>query len=317
MSLDYYIKKFQKLRRDHKNGGAPHKPILLIALIEHFKEGLMTENKIYITPELIESFKSNWSTLVTTQHDPRFAVPFYHLKGDGFWNLVPNSGFEEIIKLKGMMRNITNLDLTLSFAFLESSLFDLLTQNSNCNILIQVLLDKYFPTTKHLYTSSNNKYELGLSSLEQKFLEESSTQYIQEFKNNRDDEDKFKRGAVFKRLIPKIYNYTCCISGLRIETTRNIQMIDACHIRQFSEFRDDTINNGFTLCPNLHRAFDRGLISVDSNYKVTISKAFKEDVFNPYGIKQLEGKLLILPKEKKYQPHFENFNWHLNNVFID
>jgi putative restriction endonuclease len=39
--LSYYLSCFQKLRRDRKNGGAPHKPILLISIIQAFQSGII------------------------------------------------------------------------------------------------------------------------------------------------------------------------------------------------------------------------------------------------------------------------------------
>ena len=315
MSLENYIKKFQKLRRDYRFGGAPHKPILLISLIEHFEEGLILDNRIYLTAELVESFKYNWATLVTTKHESRFALPFYHLKGDQFWHLQPNFGFEKAIQDKTKMRSIGNLDRALSFAYLDTELFLLLCEQSNRTRLKACLLDTYFPQSKQLY-SPINKYHKGLADLERSLLEDSPEAYKSNFKENKDEELNFTRGATFKKLIPKIYNYTCSISGLKLMSTRNFQMIDACHIRQFSECRDDTISNGFALCPNLHRAFDRGIISIDNNYKVIVSEAFNEEIFNPYGIKQLAGKRLLLPKDRKYYPDIANFEWHRGERFL-
>jgi putative restriction endonuclease len=40
-------------------------------------------------------------------------------------------------------------------------------------------------------------------------------------------------------------------------------MIDGCHIIPFSKNYNDTIINGIALCPNLHKAFDRALITTD------------------------------------------------------
>lgn len=54
-------------------------------------------------------------------------------------------------------------------------------------------------------------------------------------------------------------------------------MIDACHIVPFSESYNDIVTNGIALCPNLHRAFDSGLISIDENYKVIVSNTFIEE----------------------------------------
>jgi putative restriction endonuclease len=91
-------------------------------------------------------------------------------------------------------------------------------------------------------------------------------------------------------------------------------MIDACHIVPFSESHDDTISNGISLCPNLHRAFDRGLISIDEDYKVIVSSSFSESSVD-YSIKQYEGKELFLPKDYEHFPSANNLLWHKNNSF--
>lgn len=40
-------------------------------------------------------------------------------------------------------------------------------------------------------------------------------------------------------------------------------------------FGDDTIGNGLSLCPNLHHAFDRGLIAIDDEYRVLVQPFLK------------------------------------------
>jgi len=90
--LLYYIHCFTHLKRDMKNGGAPHKPILLLSIIRLFENGIFINNQIYVLPELVASFKTNWNKLVTTNHFPIFTLPFYHLCSEPFWKLVPNAG---------------------------------------------------------------------------------------------------------------------------------------------------------------------------------------------------------------------------------
>jgi putative restriction endonuclease len=101
---------------------------------------------------------------------------------------------------------------------------------------------------------------------------------------------------------------------MKIDAIISVSMIDACHIVPFGESFDDTITNGIALCPNLHRAFDRGLIGIDNNYKVVVSKTFKEDETN-YSIKIFENKQIFLPKQKMYYPLTDNFIWHNENIF--
>lgn len=63
------------------------------------------------------------------------------------------------------------------------------------------------------------------------------------------EEKLFVCGELFKNTIPKMYDYTCCITGMKVQSSHKIQIIDACLIYPFS------------LSPTLHRTFDRGLIT--------------------------------------------------------
>lgn len=101
---------------------------------------------------------------------------------------------------------------------------------------------------------------------------------------------------------------------MKIDATINVSIIDACHIIPFSESYDDTITNGIALCPNLHRAFDRGLIGTNESYRIVVSNVFTEDS-TAYSIRFFDGKAIKLPNLKCYNPKKENLEWHIKNVF--
>lgn len=312
-----YLKAFKKLRIDRAHGVAPHKPILLISVLQTFQNGLNNNQIIYITPELVAFFKLNWNSLVTSNHDCRFALPFYHLTSDKFWKLIPNPGFENILQLSASMRSFANLNAAVNCAIIDEELFELMKDKKSNEILTQFLLDEYFPNSESNFNNSSDGQQNLFDDIENKILKEPSEEYQQEIKyllEQKNEEEIFLRGSLFKREIPKIYNNTCCISGMKIDATINVSMIDACHIVPFSVSYDDTIKNGIALCPNLHRAFDRGLIAVDESYRVVVSKSFKEHETN-YSIRAFEGNEIKLPYMKNYYPKIENFQWHLKNVF--
>jgi putative restriction endonuclease len=97
-----------------------------------------------------------------------------------------------------------------------------------------------------------------------------------------------------------------------VETTINASLIDACHIVPFSQSHDDTISNGISLCPTLHRAFDRGLIAIDpDHFTVLVSKRLSEPVESVYSILQFAGNSIQLPTEAKYRPAQKNLETHL------
>jgi len=66
--LALYLKYFKKLNRSRVNGGAPHKPILLLSLVNLFEQNLLSTKFIEVTPELVAAFRGNWNKLVETQH---------------------------------------------------------------------------------------------------------------------------------------------------------------------------------------------------------------------------------------------------------
>lgn len=314
--IKYYIKCFEKLRRDYKKGGAPHKPILLISLIQSIQNKLINSNKIFITPELIGLFKSNWNNLVLTDHTCLFTLPFYHMRTEPFWELIPNSGCEIWVKSKSSMRSFSNLATAVKYAQIDFELFELLQNELDSKILLHVLLDKYFSDLKGNYKPLYTNY---VDDIEDQIFNESHIEYkrrLQSLRNEIDNdafqEEVYLRSNIFKRKIPQIYNDTCSISGLRIDAISNISMIDACHIVPFSESYNDTITNGIALCPNLHRAFDRGLVSINDHYEVIISDSFSEPYETNYSLKQFERKQILLPKDEKHFPSLESIKHHRN-----
>ena len=319
-SLKYYIHKLTHLRRDYKKGGAPHKPILILSLIDNIEQGLISENSIFITPELVSSFKSNWSTYVITDHTMLFTLPFYHMSGESFWNLIPNQGCEKWVMSKSSMRSFSNLNTAVKYAEIDIELFNLLKQKEEREILKVAVLDKYFPSIKQ--KTSSGDITNYIQSIEYEIVEKPSVIYRTKLKrlqaemnNDSFEEEKFIRNSIFKRQISKLYNNTCAISGLRIDAVLNVSMIDACHIIPFSTSYDDTITNGISLNPTLHRAFDRGLISIDDNYTILISGKFTENIESNYSIQQFENKEIILPNNSKFHPNLENLKWHRDNIF--
>jgi putative restriction endonuclease len=92
-------------------------------------------------------------------------------------------------------------------------------------------------------------------------------------------------------------------------------MVDACHIRQFAKTFNNHPTNGIALCPNLHPAFDRGIVSVVDNYEIILSKSFKENVESDSSFHKLAGKSIILPTYSQYYSSLESFSWHRKNVF--
>ena len=77
--LQKYVVQFQKLRQGvTKYGKAPHKPVLLLAVLHQIEKENILDNRIYLTPELVAEFIETFNLLVITINRPEFTLPFYH-----------------------------------------------------------------------------------------------------------------------------------------------------------------------------------------------------------------------------------------------
>lgn len=334
--LNYYINLFQNLKVDgaslKKNGfAAPHQPILVLSLIQAFECGLVSNEKIYLTPELVDLFTTNWSLLVPKgNYNPTIALPFYHLKSRVkgktvlWWRLIANPGCEILIESAGSMRSFRNITSAVDHAEIDLELAIVLSNREKREALGQAVLQKYFPDKLGVDLGNMRSHSDEISN---KIINEDPAEYIagiRELKERMSGSEQqrelfqqeiFIRGGAFKRDIPKYYGYNCAISRLKVDAIFSVSMIDACHIIPFSKSYDDTIKNGLALCPNLHRAFDRGLISINENYEVIVSEGFTESIDSLYSIKQLAGRQILLPDEPRFHPSKANLNWHRNNIF--
>ncbi len=305
-----FLKRLGQLNRATVNGvKAPHKPILLLSVIESIAFKEILENKIEISPLLVARFKDNWNRLVKTDiFQPNFSLPFFHLKKEGFWKLKNYLGKDILVTSSHSIKSFSQLKESVEYAYLDSNLFALLQNPKAREELYLFLMERYFGKSDKIHQQNGL-----INEVIDQILNEPSILYQKQIEK-ADEEEIFVRCGVFKRVVPKIYNYTCCISGMRIVSGYDIQMVDACHIVPFSISHNDTISNGISLSPNIHRAFDRGLITLNEDYRVVLSKSFTEFP-SEHMIKSLQGKQIQLPKELHHYPEIENIKWHNEYVF--
>jgi putative restriction endonuclease len=232
-----------------------------------------------------------------------------------FWTLVPNPGCEIWVQSKSSMRSFSNLTTAIKYALIDNELVELLRSKDDSEMILHFLLETYFCETKGNFLISGNNY---ISEIESQISEDNREEYArrilkikEELNSEEFQEEIFIRGSLFKREIPKIYNNTCAISGMRIDAVDNISMIDACHIVPFSESYDDTLPNGIALCPNLHRAFDRGLIFINDEYRVVVNKNFFEPNPSKYSIGQFDNIKILTPILEYHHPAKEALAWHM------
>ncbi len=113
----------------------------------------------------------------------------------------------------------------------------------------------------------------------------------------------------FRRAVFAAYNARCCVTGLRVR-----ELLVASHIIPWSVDRANRVNPSNGLCLNaLHdRIFDRGLMVIDSCFKLWFADSLKKQVEkNEPGIGwflRFEGRAIFLPG--KFKPAAEFLTAH-------
>ncbi|CCH00162.1 putative restriction endonuclease [Fibrella aestuarina BUZ 2] len=320
--LNFYIHAFSNLNvgGGKLNEKAPHKPILLLTVVQAYETGLLTDNQIPITPELTSLFKSNWNRIVTSGHTLGFALPFFHLKNEkgSWWELVANPGCELWVQY-GRLTSFGNLSVAVAQAQIDPNLAQLLMDETTRQVLRGTLLDTYFPGQSVVHMALPAEEIDGLT---REMVDESPTEYrarLKDLKTRLDPEtyqiEIYTRDTVFRREVVRLYDDTCCVTGVRVSAPYSFSMVDACHIMPFAKTFNNHPTNGIALCPNLHRAFDKGAISVDEHYRVIVSDTFVENESSLYSLKSLAGTSINLPGDARYQPDLAAFAWHRTHVF--
>jgi len=299
------------LRLNRANGRAPHKPILLLAVLKAMDEGLITENRITPSAELINLFNGYWAALVKEEgFQRRFYLPFFYMKNEAskLWTLRTLPGFEHALTRGRDIKSLGALVAYQACGELRHDVYKrwLIAENRAADRLL--LVAKYFSgqsVPEQLQDRIREfEYQIAHDPPETYLARKSSQQDKEEI-----EEEKILRGAAFKRMIPELYGYRCAITGLHIVHNQKASLIDACHIVPWAEFLDDTITNGIALCPNMHRAFDRGLISVAADHTVLVSNELRE-AETVYAIRPFAGKRLILPQDEQHHPALKNLAMH-------
>lgn len=313
--LQKYLNAFSRLKRANTiYGKAPHKPVLLLSIIELIEKGLVERNAINVNSHLEGTFKENWQLLVPTLHHADFTQPFFYLQSEKvarsqFWFLQAYPGCQ----INAHIKSVTTLAAVCAYGYFAEELFLLLADKQARHTFKHLLLDIYFSKHKANYLLMKHTGEGYLHEQISDVLNEPEAQY--KHVSIHTEEDRFVRSGLFKQLVPKIYDNQCSFTGMQLISTFNYSFIDACHIVPFSHSYNDKVNNGIALCPNMHRAFDRGLVSISNDYRIIVSPHIIEDEVHPYGLRQLAGNRILLPNDETHYPKVDALIWHRENVF--
>lgn len=118
--------------------------------------------------------------------------------------------------------------------------------------------------------------------------------------------------GAFRVLVTDAYQRRCAVTG-----ERTLPVLQAAHIKPYSQNGEHAVKNGLLLRSDLHTLYDEGYITIDTDYRLDVSKRLHEDYGNGRDYYKYHGqKLLILPERKEERPAKELLEWHNENVFL-
>ena len=114
----------------------------------------------------------------------------------------------------------------------------------------------------------------------------------------------------FRSAVLSAYNKRCCVTGLDVPS-----LLIASHIKPWRDSDPQTERtnpcNGLSLNALHHEAFDNGIFTIDTDYRILVSRVAKEmytsDVFHDF-FEKYEGKMIALPD--RFLPSKEMIEYH-------
>jgi len=299
-------------------GKAPHKPLLLLSLLDMAEAGELGGRTFMRTAGLVLRFKS-YGALVSERWPTRLdmRMPFFYLRTQGVWHAFtlemtaaqsPESCFvcelqEEFYDLLGDADFRLKARLLLVSRYFEPRERVALLESFGIGGNWESRKQKGAPHPAYGYLLPCAEKGLLLADAERVGM-----------KLNEEAEEvarKKGRSARFAVQVVSRYKFTCALTGLCCLTTDGAAIVDAAHIEPFAESQNDDIENGLALCKNAHWMFDEGLWSVRPDGRVLLSaQRFTEN--GPEGLRlqpyagrllQFAGGVTLRPKPDYFARH--------------
>jgi len=310
-----FLDKLARLHCDRPNGRPrPHKAVMLLSVSLLAEAGDLAENKIVYDTRLLEIFRNLFT--IARQDSDQFTPynPFFHLKSEGFWYLVPNLGMEDRLKHLKQVKGPGELREVVAWATLDPRLHMLLL-NPQTRHEFQAVLIQHYMNHAGSQMWAALKEETLIANRQKELLSDSIPA------NDNDKPIDRVRSAAFRRMIREIYDVRCAACGVRF-FFEDVDLIDAAHLIPFSDGGDDRPQNGIALCKNHHWLMDNAILAPgpggrgsDYTHPVWhVRKGLDERFEEHRTVLELRGKTVIPPRDGHFIPARDSLDWRMEQL---
>ena len=273
---------------------APHKPLLLLAAMDLIESGVISTNPIPRSAELTYQFMTYSRIVAHRRGALDIRMPFHHLAGDGIWE-----------PLDANLHPSPDKKLTVS-ARCSEGVFAAFNDLAFRVQARRILIARWFlPSEQVALAAILNIPEVELGSAVASVAEIDRASAVKQGRDVR-----------FRLIVVAGYSFTCCLTRHRLMTIGRGSLVDAAHIHQFSDSRNNDPRNGIALSKNAHWMFDQGLWTIDDDFTVMVnSSQFTEEHPGDNKLVSYSGRRILLPDDKTIWPDPMYLEWHRSKKF--
>jgi len=265
--------------------------------LDLFDSGEISLNLVEISDDLVELFDRYWGRVLPFNRPGNLVLPFYHLRGDGFWHLIPRYGGSPF---GSQVTSLTRLREEAIGARMDEELYGLIESKENRDRLRSILIETYFSPEIRPLVVEQSITNRGTFAYSEELLKRPEDSRVEETLSLAEAYRPAIRDQGFRRAVVTAYSHRCALCGIRVRTLDGHTAVTAAHIVPWSETQDDRPANGMALCRMCHWTFDEGLLRVSQEYEVITSKQL--GVLNnlPGYLTNLEGRGIVGPAQELF-----------------
>lgn len=295
-TVDRWLGKLTRLRagngktKDTVSGSAPHKPLLLLSILDLAESAKLPGRVLTRTPELVMRFRE-LGTLVSDRWPTKLelSLPFYHLKTQGFW---------DAFTAEMLPAQAPEICMVIELA---AEFFGLLADRDFRVKARFVLVSRYFTNVEQAALFEF----LGLTA--SPLAPTANTILAKAITDGK----RKGRSARFQVRVVDDYFHTCALTGYRCFTANGSSIVDAAHIEPWSETENDELINGLALSKSAHWMFDAGLWTVDDDMRIIVRPhLFAEAGPEAYQLRTYAGRHLQFAPKAKLRPSLVSLRKH-------
>ena len=166
------------------------------------------------------------------------------------------------------------------------------------------------PIQRGLTYDTNDRYGADLWAQVKQRIKNTVSIGINDFPEQRYGNEYLARARLgqgsFRVLVTDAYHRRCAVTN-----EKTLPVLEAAHIKDYSQSGPHRTNNGLLLRADIHRLFDDGYVTIDPDLKFIVSSRVKEQFENGKEYYRFHGqKLQNLPESLSDLPSGEFIKWH-------